>query len=535
MRLFIILLFTLLSFKGKAHNSELDSLRVVMNFTKEPVKKTLLLDALINLSQKTDSQQTLNYIFEMSKWVKEIEDDSLASVYKADCAIHFLNHGIYDQALSFLFEAKDYFSNNNIHQPLAAVENSIGAIYSRINQHEKAKDHFTNALRAFENTPINNSALYRRATYSIYNNIAVAYLDYSNNLDSAEYFYRKANKLLTDQDSQSLAALYHNLAFLFVKRENIDSAYHYATMAKQLRSISNDRVGFIRTNALLANIYMQKKDYNKGFDLAFETYTAAKTIDHKESMLNAVSLLSQGYEAKGQYKEALSYFREQMRLNRILKQDSIVGKLRYMESEYKFDKYLSELEIKNKEEKFQNRNRLLIIVFALILSVFAILYIMSSNKVIRLEKERLSIDLENKNKKLTSNVMHLMQNTELMKDIVGRIIKLKLQTKGEIQQELHSISFALEKNLKGDLWKEFDSHFNDVHLDFYKSITEAYPDLSPNERKICALLRLNMSSKEIAAIVGITVKSVEVMRVRIRKKLQLNNTDINLVTFLSEL
>lgn len=131
-------------------------------------------------------------------------------------------------------------------------------------------------------------------------------------------------------------------------------------------------------------------------------------------------------------------------------------------------------------------------------------------------------------------MMYLMRNTDLIREVTERLIKLKPKLKSENSDVIKDIILSLESLLKNDLWSEFETHFNRVHLDFYKKLKSSCPDLTPTELKLCAFLRLNMSSKEISSISGITVKSVEVMRGRVRKKLNISNTDINLINFLSD-
>ena len=91
----------------------------------------------------------------------------------------------------------------------------------------------------------------------------------------------------------------------------------------------------------------------------------------------------------------------------------------------------------------------------------------------------------------------------------------------------------LLQNTSKDVWKEFEIRFQEVHSDFYNNLNEKYPDLTPNEKKICAFLRLNMSTKDISAITYQSVRSIDMARFRLRKKIGLE-TDENLVTFLAQ-
>jgi DNA-binding CsgD family transcriptional regulator len=150
-------------------------------------------------------------------------------------------------------------------------------------------------------------------------------------------------------------------------------------------------------------------------------------------------------------------------------------------------------------------------------------------------QENLTQDVEIKNKELTTNVMYLIRKNELINSVAERLLKLQPNVLPENYKEIHNIILDLQREADNDSWAEFELRFNQVHTDFYNKLHELHPDLSPADEKLCAFLRLNMSSKEIAAITQQSVKSVEVARARLRKKLNLTNTTSNLVTYLSSL
>src|SRR5690606_12477332 len=80
-------------------------------------------------------------------------------------------------------------------------------------------------------------------------------------------------------------------------------------------------------------------------------------------------------------------------------------------------------------------------------------------------------------------------------------------------------------------WDNFALHFNNVNSDFFNKLKDKFPDLTPNELKLCALIKMNLSSKEIAQLMNITIKAVEVGRYRLRKKLHISS-ETNLYDFL---
>jgi DNA-binding CsgD family transcriptional regulator len=106
---------------------------------------------------------------------------------------------------------------------------------------------------------------------------------------------------------------------------------------------------------------------------------------------------------------------------------------------------------------------------------------------------------------------------------------------GESRDRLRGILKSIRNGERTQEWKEFETRFTQVHQDFYNKLEEQFPDLSPNERKLCAFLKLNMTSKDIGAITHQSLHSIEVARTRLRKKLNLTGSDENLVAFLARL
>ncbi len=106
--------------------------------------------------------------------------------------------------------------------------------------------------------------------------------------------------------------------------------------------------------------------------------------------------------------------------------------------------------------------------------------------------------------------------------------------KKENQKIIQDVIRDLLLNSSKDVWKEFEVRFQEVHSDFYDNLNKRFPDLTPNEKKICAFLRLNMSTKDISAITYQSLRSINMARFRLRKKIGLD-TDENLVTFLSHI
>ena len=134
----------------------------------------------------------------------------------------------------------------------------------------------------------------------------------------------------------------------------------------------------------------------------------------------------------------------------------------------------------------------------------------------QLTNEKLKLDIESKNRELAVSTMSLIKKNEFLNSI-----KSELKEKDN-QQDIKKVIRIIDKNLNNtDDWKLFEEAFNNADKDFLKLIKDKHPVLTPNDLRLCAYLRLNLSSKEIAPLLNISPRSVEVKRYRLRKKMDL--------------
>ena len=159
----------------------------------------------------------------------------------------------------------------------------------------------------------------------------------------------------------------------------------------------------------------------------------------------------------------------------------------------------------------------------------------SEKEIVKLRNEKLEAEIAFKNTELASTAMHLVQKGELLGNIKEEMSRIKKNANGHAApDEFKKIMRILSEENKMDKdWEQFAQHFDHVHSYFLSNIKTRYPTLSPHELKLCAYLRMNLSSKEIAQLESISVRGVEIGRYRLRKKLKIN-TETNLFDFLLE-
>jgi hypothetical protein len=160
----------------------------------------------------------------------------------------------------------------------------------------------------------------------------------------------------------------------------------------------------------------------------------------------------------------------------------------------------------------------------------------------RIEQETLSLgnkmleeELKFKERMLEDNIKYLLDINDLLASTIDKFNTLKISSKPENRPVIKEIISMLQTGINDDLWKEFDFRFNQIHKDFYNRLNKRFPDLTINEKKLCAFLKLKMTTKEIASITSLSIKSIETARSRLRKKLNLEDNSKNLTDFLAEI
>ena len=160
----------------------------------------------------------------------------------------------------------------------------------------------------------------------------------------------------------------------------------------------------------------------------------------------------------------------------------------------------------------------------------------SEKQLIRLQNEKLETEIKHKNAELASTTMNLVQKKEFILKLKAELQQLQKTAKvGDDNPELKKLLKVLAEEEKlNEEWEQFSQHFNSVHGDFLTILKSKFPSLKPHELRLCAYLRMNLSSKEIAPLMSISVRGVEISRYRLRKKLNLSTED-NLVEYLLDL
>ena len=160
-------------------------------------------------------------------------------------------------------------------------------------------------------------------------------------------------------------------------------------------------------------------------------------------------------------------------------------------------------------------------------------------EIINLKNQKLHYELRHKSQDLASSTMNLIRKNEVLLEINSDLDKLEedILSKKDAEktiEQLRKMQLYIKKNIQYDnSWKKFQENFDLVYENYLKRLGEQYPKLTVSDKKLCAYLKMNLNSKEIAPLLNMSYRSVEMSRYRLRKKLELDR-NINLTDFLQK-
>jgi len=158
---------------------------------------------------------------------------------------------------------------------------------------------------------------------------------------------------------------------------------------------------------------------------------------------------------------------------------------------------------------------------------------LDKQELVKMRNEKLQTELVHKSKELANSTMNIIHKNQILTDL-----KLHLSNMSNAdafsKQEADKLIRKIDRELDDDhSWKVFETHFDRVHENFFQRLREQHPELSPKDLRMCAFLRMNLASKEIAPLQNISIRGVEISRYRLRKKLNLDHEQ-NLVDYIMD-
>jgi tetratricopeptide (TPR) repeat protein len=498
--------------------------------------------ARINLLNKIAADLFfINYdqILEYAEKALELSKDfnykkGIADSYN-NLGIYYRSKGIYDLAIDYFFNSLEIMESIRDRKGIARCYNLIGIVYYYLGNFQLSLEYYKKAIE------INIEQNDKKWIAGNYNNLGMIYEKTKEYGLALEYYFKSLETNIELNNKNWIANNYGNIGSLYQEMGNPKSLEYFFKRLK-LNEELKDMSGVAQSNFLIGKYYNSQKRYNDAILYLTKSYHLSDSIGNLMQTNNIAKELSDGYAGIGNYKEAYNFHVIHKNFNDSLNFEDNSQKITRLEMQYQFRKDQQLNELKNQKSQLFYAS---IAVFLGLLILISILFVGRQRaksqqhdlqqKKLQLENNMLKEELQFKDKTFQDNVKYILTKNELINKVSERLVNEKYLFKKENQKIIDEVIYELQQNKESDILEEFETRFKQVHNDFYEKLNKFAPEMTSNEKKICAFIKLKMSTKEISSITGQSISSIETSRTRLRKKLQIPDKDVSLQGFLETL
>ena len=358
-----------------------------------------------------------------------------------------------------------------------------------------------------------------------------------NRLDSIFKYTSLSAQIAEQYNLKSLkASSYNQLGhFMMHYRLEPDTAVFYLSRAAQTFKELDDYPNYVNVSNNLTCAYQEKGQFQKAITTGKQLLGIRKREEYPQIYRKTYQYLSDSYDSIGDYRLAKKYLEQVYAIEKDLFKTYLNKEVTALSTKYNYE--LKEAQLSEERHKGHFRLTLFIGIFLITITLLIVAIVINRlRKMVFLQKQNqmknknaiLQNNIINHNKTLTMNALRFVQNDNLLNEISLKVGAMEYLKKADLKEAIQKLISEIRVSKKNEVWSDFEKSFKEVHADFYKNLTQDYSTLSSKELRLSAFLKLNLSSKEIAAINGTSLRSVETARHRLRKKLNVpEETELN--------
>lgn len=461
------------------------------------------------------------------------KDQNIAPKYSALVAVQLgvlkRRKGQHAAAIKQYLQALSYFEQVKDTANIADVYHNIGVLHKFQRDYKASFEYLEKAkklhIKLANKQGIANAMLMIGSNYKAL-----------KKSDSSELFYARAKEMyLTINDHKSIEKVNNYLASLYIKTGK-DSLALQLNRENIARSKKNNEKLLLVTNYLsISNIYYKQKNYRIAGKYVDSAIKLSKKEGFKQKLASAYSKKSRLWYRLENYKSAYLSHRKYKKYADSLFNIENTKKLQELELQYQFEKERQEITQKTAAEATQKWLNFILFLLTLVSAILASMQLkrsfknrakIANDKLAREQAQKLAlnekvkVNEEETKRLIADNSMRLEFKQELLDQL--KTETAKVQSLEEMKQTMNSLISKLQLQITTEnKLSSIQDKIEDVNKGFDTKLRELYPKLTKTDREICALMRLNLSIKEIATIRNSSIDAVKAARYRIRKKMNL--------------
>lgn len=539
----LVLIFSLTLFSFTASSFQMDSLQAVLARETSPSKQIDLILKLAEKNQDLDLKKSYEYAHKAEGIAQKLNIDSVSFKVKFSLASIYFQQGEYNKALAYYLFCDKYAFQKNDDRLLLHTTANIGAVYHMMADYDNAQAYYSKARQLLKDTHENySSEVYLKKLIALYNNMGNNCNKMNDTINGLNYYKKALTLAIDNNDTYGIGFINRNIAEYFLNHQKPDSAKPYLDRSYSLLLKSNNQVLLSSAYFSLGKYHSMLKDYPSAINMYHRCIEQALKSGamgaEKEVYLELYNL----HKKMNNYQDALTHLETYKSMSDSLNNRIHLRELMTIQHNVEIEKQAFEQQERKKRMDIYMIAGIIIfiiavIVFVLIIRLYKIKYglLKIKNKSNEQEKVRLDNQIEVKNKELATNVLYLTQKNVLVTESINILQDILPEMTVTQQHALKQVMQNLEKSTKTGGWEEFELLFQKTNKDFYEALNVQFPKLTLNERRLCAFIRLNLSNKDIMSITGQSLRALEMGRHRLRKKLKITDSSVQIAQFLAEL
>lgn len=471
-----------------------------------------------------------------------------AGIYLQQMGQICYHFGHYPQALDFHLQASKIFKANQKKDLLAENLNDLGVLYYYNRQRNLARQHYDEAFAIYKST---HNDLGMANTLG---KIGQLY-EKQQKYDSAFTYQRQAmSHYQKINNRQGMSKIYENIGSIYEDLARYDSAYFYYQQSFLINQKTKNQIAQIEVLNNLGDVLRKTGKLNEG--LVYSKKALDLALDSKETyqLSGAYRDIAKAYNLMGRNDSAFHYLELSRKTALDIYDENSNKQLALLQVMYDITKKNNEIEQLNNARKTNQIIGLAIGIVTILLAALATVIISRQrlkikserflneerNHVYETQKALMEVDLRNKvleeenlknlleikSKELSSHTLHVIQKNQLLEKLYHRLEEMIKDDRRDPKRQLRQIMQEINQSFNHDqYWEEFRGIFEQVHQSFFDKLKASSENLTANDLRLIALLKMNLNSADISSLLGISQDSLRVVRYRLRKKLNLAQGD----------
>lgn len=421
------------------------------------------------------------------------------------------------------------------------IKNNLGIIYLVLGKLDQAQDFFEEAIQ------MANAINYPEGMAQAKSSLGVCYEKKGDYLTALSLEKESLQLFQQLKDANGIALVNENIGSIYEDLLQYDRAYDYFFKAYQHFKGTNSEPEINLLNNL-GDVFRKQGNLQQAFSYTQAALTLAQKLDNEDQMESAHKDLSKAFALSNEFELAYQHLLKAQVYEDLLQQEQSSAQINRLQTIYDFNKKEAQIQLLKEQNKANKANQRLVLLALGVLIILLLVYFNyhSRKRALQLkvqeyegrtlqaelarkaiEEQNLHHEIQLKTAALSNYSLHIAQKNKILLDLSTSLKHLAEKRNINFNKKIKELAKSIDLDLqKEDEWEEFIRFFEEIHPHFVKKLSEtANESLSPAELRLGVLLRLNLSSKEIASILRITPDSVRVARHRLRKKLPIQGKE----------